>query len=222
MENIFLNKDVVILILRISSNFSFDDCMNARLVAPYVRHDYIIKQNFKPWLGYAKLMNNINYFRKQFETIEFSSEFNNNFNDESITGVEIVENVEIFIAFVSNPELYSSIVKSYTNDDCFLINWSRQPSYFDEYGNLIHVFWSQIISSSYHVDFVKHGSSGIVKWKCDSYKENTDVTTEISKITGEELGCAIKMTNFTINSALLSRIKSISRFPGKQIIVLIE
>lgn len=235
MENesnkIILTKDVIISILRISSNFSVDDCMNARLVASYVRHDYIIKEIFKPWHGFAKLMNHINYFKKHYyETMEFTGVFaSNRYDNPKVTGVEISESIDVFVAFVSNYQLYCTLVKSYTNmidhyydDDFRIINWTCQPSYVDEYNNLIQVFWSQIITSTYHIEFAKYGLSGMVKWKCDSYKTNEDVTTEITELTNEKLGCAIKMTSFIIDSKLLSKIKSITRFPGKEIIVLIE
>jgi hypothetical protein len=58
-----MNKDVVVYILRISSQFSSKDCTNARLVAPFVRKDYLILQNFKSWTGFVKLKNVIKYLR---------------------------------------------------------------------------------------------------------------------------------------------------------------
>lgn len=48
-----MNKDVIICVLRFSSQFSVKDCTNARLVAPYVRKDHIVKKNFKSWIGYG-------------------------------------------------------------------------------------------------------------------------------------------------------------------------
>lgn len=134
-----MNKDVVIYILRFSSQFSSQDCKNARLVAPYVRKDYIIVKTFKSWTGFVKLKNAINFLKNFIKASK-----------------NVIEHFS-YICFTKNKDIFARICDE--NSSTYWINNSGPIQWCDENKYLCE-------SDSYWLYFVNNINKDVEITEC--------------------------------------------------------
>ena len=182
-----MNKDIIILVSRIISRNSFEDCKNARLICRSSSSDYDINKQLICWTYFSKLTELFTNIIEKEKAKTFETVFDFDRWSENIVAFDIEAETTILICMTTCEEYFN--LKSKNNYEEFRIETDT------EYIQLT------LISSVYTID-KREKYKGVITWK----HFGSSVKTECWE---KPETCKLLFRNMEITEEIFLKIKDI-------------